>query len=275
MQLLTDILPEFEVPETCRLIWHSRQAREEWEPKINRLATVFAKAERESVGSLREAGQVWVPVPEYLEMLGWAARRGLFLKIRRWTGEPPSGFAHGYPEGQSHAVVLIATRPDILDDEYPERHFGYPSCCQEWFNGVFPRYIDPMWQWAGGDGYPERTIHVLANPVCVPLLRYIGVRAVPWIPCSPSCSGTRDAGRYWLVLIESLGGRRDDLEALLSLPMTWDCYRGVALVITPHFRVVVGSVPTALPYRVEVNSHPSVCRSSQDSPRFLQWALSP
>lgn len=258
-----DLLTDFEVTGETRMVWHSRQAKAEWEPFLTSLSNAWNQVERDSVGVLRAAGQQWVHRDELFNIQEWARRKDLHLKIRRWTGRH-NGFAHAYPEGNEMAVVLMATQEHIVEDPYPESWFGYPLCCHEFFCAHFPRIIDPVWQWAesdlgnsvmaiGAGGPSIREKHVDYTGVANPCLRYIGVRWVPWIPCSPNCAKTLDLGNGWGELLRYNKVDTDQLFALLNARMTWDVYRGQAIVTTPWFRVVTPSVPTRSRYRVSMN----------------------
>jgi hypothetical protein len=48
----------------------------------------------------------------------------------------------------------------------------------------------------------------------------------------------------------------DILQGLLSMPMSWDVYHGVAVVRTPIFDLIVPSVPAAERHVVELVSDP-------------------
>lgn len=234
-------------PET-RIVWASAAARAEWEPKIVLADIGYQTAERETVAQrMRQAGQVWLGIQDYLAFLPWVMERSLTARVVRWTGRHQRGFTHlGYPPGNDMVVVVFG---QDLREPYDEL-FGYPHCCRAFFAREFPGDADPIPAWGGTVGFG-------VEPMANPLLRYIGVRPVAHIPCGPRCMKTLDMAKRFLSTMPPEAA--DATEELLSLPMKWDRYRGVAIIDTPHFKVVATS--TARPTReiVEVGHH-VVCR---------------
>ena len=228
-----------------RVIWPSAAAREAWAPRLELASHGYQVAERESVAvGVRAAGQVWIDRDSYLEFLPWAHSAGLHVRVVRWTGSGAGGFLHtSYPVGRDLLVVAFARTREQLDA--PLAHLGYPSCCEAFFAGAFPADVDPVPAWAGGGPLAGPLGGLLTDvaPHANPLLRYVGVRAVPHIPCSPTCPETVRFGRQMLGLMP-VGAAGAALD-LLSLPMTWDRYRGVVIVTTPHFRVIATSTARA------------------------------
>jgi hypothetical protein len=231
-------------PET-RIVWASAKARAEWEPKVALAAQGYLAAERSTVASgARQAGQLWLGVRDYMEFLPWAMEHGLTVRVVRWTGEV-GGFTHsGYPEGDS--MVVVAFGRD-LKQPY-EALFGYPECCQEFFAREFPNDPDPIPAWGAENVGPN--LRILTNP----LLRYIGARAVPHIPCGGGCQETEQLGEVFLAHMPP--ECREPVRELLALAATWDRYRGVAIVTTPHFKVIATS--TARPVHEIVSIGPWV-----------------
>jgi hypothetical protein len=237
------------LPPTTRTIWASAAAKAEWEPIIQRATSAWHRVERESVpAGIRRCAQQWISVPDYLAMIPWAINHGLAFRVMRFTGSAGNGFLHtSYPEGSDQVVVAFGrVRPAAL--ETPEKHFGYPPCCVRSFERHFPLDADPAWPWAHRslpqliDGAQVRTLtpeHYTTSP----LLRYLGVRAVPHIPCGDRCKPSAHQAKAYLDLMANTGDRTgaDETRALLRLPTTWDRYRGVAIVTTPHFRIVATS----------------------------------
>lgn len=226
-------------PET-RIVWASASARAQWAPRIALADAGYRHAERQSVAEgWRGAGQAWLSIHDYLAFLPWAHANGLTVHVVRWTGSH-QGFWHGgYPPGNDMAVVVYGK---VIKQPYDEQ-FGYPECCRAFFAREFPLDVDPVPAWAQ-QGTKE--VRPLANP----LLRYIGPRATAHIPCRPTCEETVKWGNAFLSLMspEAAAAARD----LLSLPVRWDRYRGVAIIDTPYFKVVTTSTPRPIREIVEV-----------------------
>jgi len=177
-----------------------------------------------------------------------------FLPIRR-VGVY-QGFAHKHPaveEGKpwSYFGAVGKTAEDAWEFVEANRlgdHkrigdlLGYPKCCQEFFSTVWMAgFIDPVYQAAErteGAKIAGNTVVIHRTMTTFDGLRYVGVRMVPHLPCSFSCSGSREIAEKWQ-LLEGM----DTAAKILSLPITWSCLNGIALVSTPHFQVSTNSNP--------------------------------
>jgi hypothetical protein len=231
-------------PLTTRVIWHSEAQRKAGEEALQEIGREWPFVERLSVarGIRPVTRQVLKRGLEFDRVEAWARNEGLCVEIWMAVGEF-AGFAHHYPAGDSAYVTVIASSKEALQDH--EKFLGYPACCQEAFARWFPGSVDPMWQWAG-----EREA-VRASPYSNPLLRYVNARFAPHIPCEPNCEASIELGRLMRALMKPENAAR--LQALLEAPTEWDCYRGLAVVTLPDFRVLIGSNPTSTRYRVKAN----------------------
>lgn len=240
-------------PVMTRTVWHSLEAKHRLEPIIMRVGHNWEFIERRLVLA-GARGAVLQPLSpqSYMNVLPWVYQNGLHMRVIR-SVKPWQGFAHRYEayDGlDAMRVVAIARDPYMLDS--PEEHLGYPPCCMAFFARIFPKYLDPIWQWADGvttdDGH---VTSIMADPRSSPMLRYINVRLVPHIPCGPQCEDSFKLGDTVTALMTPED--KDAAWSLLEAPMAWDCYRGVSIVTHPDFRLIVGSVPAAERYVVNVN----------------------
>jgi hypothetical protein len=84
-------------------------------------------------------------------------------------------------------------------------------------------------------------------------LRYIGIRVGFHIPCSFACKETIAVGQQRMDLMRAKNeGSAKLLVSLLSMPISWDCYHGAAIVRTPIFYIITSSCPSINRYVVEV-----------------------
>ena len=212
----------------------------------------WLRVERQSVlEGIRDCViQTFKPV-EYLKIQAWAHRNGLFATILQ-TAKSFEGFASRYEPGEELLVTAVTRLAEMGDK--PEEHLGYPKCCQEAFESRWPLVPDPIWQWAGGpeNGKVVSGGHLVTTrmlPTTNPLLRYLSVRFCPHIPCEALCQETVE----FSTKLRSLMGKefQDPAEELLSMPVSWDCYRGIAIVKIAPLRIVIGSTVTAVRYIVE------------------------
>lgn len=247
-----ELLSNFYTPVMTRTVWHSQEAKEKWEPAIQAVNIAWPQVERDLVVS-GARGAVLQPLTrlDYLNILPWALKHGLSVRVVK-TVAKWSGFAHQYvPSSDDNGYLVTAIAKDEEMLASPEDHLGYPACCVRFFGENFPTVVDPIWQWAAGgltavENKMETTSHIFCNP----LLRYINVRFAPHIPCSPTCQDTIKLGQEVMKVMPN--NVADTVVRLLSEPIEWDCYRGVAVVKTTGFRLVVGSNPTAKRYIVNV-----------------------
>ena len=159
------------------------------------------------------------------------ARMGLTLSI----------LAHA-PDGSFRAAIHT---PDLTvawakawaesDHDAIGRMLGFPDCCRAFFARA----------WASTDA---RDVTPAMSDIDGPweantMLRWIGVRLVPHLPCSASCEKTIENARAYVAMGARLGINVLSLETLLRLPVQHDSLNGVLIVSTPHFRFMAGANP--------------------------------
>lgn len=101
------------------------------------------------------------------------------------------------------------------------------------------------------------------------MLRWLGVRLVPHLPCSGDCEETvRQARAYYAAGVE-LEADVEAIASLLKLPVTHDALNGAAIVETSHFRFAAGT--DASPDRV-VTKRVEFLREVHEAPSLpLIW----
>jgi len=185
-----------------------------------------------------------------------------FLPIRKC--KRVQGFAHKFYDpspNEPYDIYGVVSRDKKYCEDFRRAHetsndqrigalLGYPRCCVKFFIENWYKSYDPIWRIALNtphkltrkneavilDYYPEVNI----------LLRYFGIRAVPHLPCSFACEESKQLGQAFMDFID----RRRELEELLSSPITWNCYKGVAIVETKWFIGVANSMPFKEPHLV-------------------------
>ena len=215
----------------------SSAARFLWEPRISSIGAHFAAAERASVEMGIRSAAIQTLSPEQLIYLSkQAAERGmvatpLIRQGRNGFGYSASSLA---PEASGCwdyrvAVTTMGAAGAFVeawqkgDDETMGRLLGYPECCCRFFAQTWGiGSVDPTWEMADhGAGAIEANI----------LLRWLGVRYVPHLPCGFRCEGTVELG---LKLRELMPQReRGWMDELLSMPMLWSSLHGIGEVVTP------------------------------------------
>lgn len=241
-----------------RLVWHSEALREKYGQVVADYGNEWLEAEQMSVlEGVRDLCLQPISQAEYLAFLPWAHDNGLHVRVKRFVGAF-QGFANYYTEGTDILVVAMSRDKAKVEDPNPEQFLGYPKCCQKFFAANFPQYVDPVLQWANNEN------DVVSLGTCNPVLRSLGIRCVSHIPCGPICSETNSLAMKMrrLLPLES----QFIADEILTSPMTWDCYRGIAIVKTPWFRIIYRSVPYAEKVVININAgsepvSPTVCAS--------------
>lgn len=203
--------------------------REEWAPILQAAQAAWSELELVSVSEhLRESALVHLEPEEIARAAADTARAGLALSI----------LERG-PDGTFRAAVHV---PGLAaewhrawaacDHQAIGRMLGFPDCCREFFARA----------WAGTS---DRDITPAMGSVDGPwqantMLRWLGVRLVPHLPCSADCAETIANAEGYLAMGARLGIDLGPLETLLRLPVTHDALNGVLIVSTPHFRFMAG-----------------------------------
>lgn len=234
-----------------RHVWNHEAGRVKWQDTLNAISNEWEELEFKSVlEGIRDCVLTPLAKDRYMGTMTWAVSNGLKIRlvraVKKWEG-----FANSYEAGDDYYVTAVARHADMLQE--PEKYLGYPDCCQRFFAACWPTITDPMWQWATGPGADGATeVSVVASPYSDPTLRYTSVRFIPHIACNPNCPGSIELGRKFAALMNP--ELRDRRLELLTAPHSWDCYRSMAIVKTEPFRLVVGSVPAAERYVVNVTA---------------------
>lgn len=213
--------------------WASSDARQQYEPLIAQAAAAWSELELATVSEgLRPGALVYLSPDELIRASADTARVGLVVT--------PLTFADGqFRSAVSRAELAQAWRDAWAtnDDVAIGALLGFPACCIAHFmeHWRMSRRTDTVLTQATLDGPPS------ANT----LLRHLGVRLVPHLPCSAACEATVALGNGTLELGERLGIDTSALRVLLSLPVEYSALAGVALIETPHFRLWAGTDYTA------------------------------
>lgn len=228
-----------------RVVWHSEADKARLGRQVSEFSNAWLEAEQMSVlEGIRDLCLQPIGRSEYLAFLPWAHDNGLHVRVKRFAGAF-QGFAHSYTAGDDILVVAMSKNQDYAESAEPEQYLGYPKCCQAFFAKHFPTYIDPMLQWAGN------TENVESLFGCVPVLRPLGIRFVSHIPCGPQCTQSQSTANGMMSLLPK--DLQEVGKEILSAPLSWDCYRGIAIVKTPWFRTIYRSVPYDTRVLVKIN----------------------
>lgn len=249
----------WEVQPCAELAW--KRGAEDVRRAFHEAAAAASMAELKTVADgLRPAATLHLSSLLFDEQLKMLAELSLhFLPLRRVR--PFQGFAHRFydPEPGKPFLVygVVAKRKELLeefrqateaaDHETIGELLGYPSCCIRAFVSRWPAERDLVWAAATAVAKPEGNCIELAHyyPECNIVLRYFGLRALPHMPCSFLCTESKHFAEKFLAYMPK------DTLSLLALPVTWDAWKGAA-IIESEFFVGVASTDASWQRRVLV-----------------------
>jgi uncharacterized protein len=246
------------LPDFKRVAWIDDRTRAVWEPRLRRIAAAWTEIE-------------WLSVPAGLRACAIVSLApGLFVqRARAWmaaglgalplsihgsgavAGEPSRGAAVP-PKIESFRVAVAApddlaalTRAvDDCDGAALSRLLGVPSCCsaqrRRWTEDGT---LDPTWSIASGSRLRDRADYCLDvdGPWQTNILwRWLGICALPHLPCRLDCEDSRGIAERLLELGREAGYEEEMrwLRELLSSPVEWSALHGIAIVSTPILKIV-------------------------------------
>ena len=269
------LIPGLDLPPSCRMVWTNDEARKVWAPVLPKVSAMVSELEVSSVArGHRPCAWQTIAEDQFPRLAAVWAEMNLvslpILRVRSFTG-----FAHRHekpqPGEQANVCVIVArTLKDALrfkaanasgDNDAQGELLGFPKCCREFFCDTWAKgYFDPVWQMAMNTehgGGILRHVRVQGHPFANPILRYAGIRVGLHLPCAFDCRETIAVAAERMGLAKATDpSLADVLKGLLSMPMSWDVYHGIAVVRTPIFYLIVPSVPAAERHVVEVVSQP-------------------
>lgn len=267
---------KFQIPDFTRLLWVSAKAKDLWHPRIQRIGSAWAEVEKYSVvDKIREAHLTSTPPSTLPTYVAWAAEQGLVvLPLRRVvTGAQYSQSSQepGPNDQWAYRTVLLhpnnvprwneawATNDDLTQGEM----LGYPACCRAFFQEYWVRggMVDTTWPMAeqsegGVDATASSVCRTIVNgspPESNILLRWLGIRAVPHLPCSFQCEETVQLAKR----LSAAGCRRGYcsemhwIREMLEWPVEWDALHGVAELRTPIVKISTRTDATSIRYIVQ------------------------
>lgn len=258
---------DFTLPEFTRVSWTGDAARRVWEPRLARVADVWTEIEARTVAAgVRPCGLVTLPPGQFVSRARRWAKLGLSALPLEVGGRPRGSFpGHPAEEGSEPPILfrLLVAGPrgpaeflDALDaDDHREigRLLGHPDCCHDSFRRAWVEQglEDTTWPMAlatagatGGDG---RAVEVAGPPQANLLWRWLGVRAVPHLPCRFDCEATVALAERFLEVGRAAGyGQEVDwLLEVLAWPVEWSALHGIAEIKTPILKVSTRTDATA------------------------------
>ncbi len=241
-----------------RVTWASEAAEAVWPSKLRRIGSAWDEITWLSVAQGLRACCIMAtrPADYAIRARQWDAHglRVLPLYVRRDAAgyvdsakRPAAGqpFAFEVAVGAPRSLEALKVAWAARDDERIGGLLGYPPCCRAFFGRTWVErgWIDTTWPMAAGDErqWDGAEIDVAGAPEGNVLWRWLGVRAVPHLPCRFDCGPTEDLGANLIRCGREAGHAEemDWLREVLSWPVTWSARDGIAEVSAPVARMIV------------------------------------
>ncbi len=271
MQSFTETMErlDFRLPDFTRFSWVSDRAREVWQPRVDRLIAAWQEWELLSVAEgLRPCMRVVVYAGELEHLREQGARHRLHLRIlegldggthyaARDTGATP--LRYRVAVGALENVEDLAAAWQRDDRAEVARMVGCPACCHAFFEQIWyrDRFVDPTWPMTLNTVQKEEiapdTWRVTGPLPGNVLLRSLGARAVPHLPCRFDCAATREQADAYIAIGRGAGHAEviGWLEEMLNWPVEWSVLHGIAETKTPVVKIAFGSDASARKYTVQ------------------------
>jgi hypothetical protein len=256
-----------------RYVWVSERAREIWEPRIAAAIEAWLEIELLSVlAGVRPCSLRLVDVADLMAISQRAASFGLSVL----PVQPASGGKYIYrtvaaPAEEAKVTQFFCAIGKIdvvremqeawsarLDARVGE-FLGYPPCCVNFFTRIWAKATDTTWHMAINT--PSAVVvansaELVGRQNCNICLRWLGIRAVPHLPCSFECEGTDELGRQLLTIGESSGFKQevDWIRNMLAWPVEWSALHGIAEIKTPILKIATNTDVTPERYLVRRTS---------------------
>lgn len=256
---------DWTLPEFTRVAWTSDEAREVWAPRLERLSELAREVEWHAVAAgVRACAWKLLSAEDFARDAPMWADCGLAARPLQKVAASSAYSNRARPpaSGERFAVRVVIGRPEDVDrfagawtsDDHDQvgALLGYPPCCRRFFTKYWieHRCLDTTWPMAlASAGEPAgTTIEVAADrPATNVLWRWVGVRAVPHLPCGFACAATVRFAEALRKISESLGfldelGWQDEI---LSWPVEWSALHGIAEVKNPILKISTQTDATA------------------------------
>jgi len=90
------------------------------------------------------------------------------------------------------------------------------------------------------------------------MVRYFGVKVIPFFPCSYDCKDALEVAKVWQKVMETLDedATKTALD-MLNQPLTWSMYKQIIYINTPLYRGIVNGYECERPKTVVWNENSS------------------
>jgi SAM-dependent methyltransferase len=260
----------FVLPDFTRLLWVSDDAKAVWGARLRAIGRAWFEIEWRAVAAgVRRSAITVVSSESLVESSATWLDHGLMALPFEIQGSANSYSSTpvAYEAGKPFVFRAVVGRPDDVrafraawvasDDKAIGALLGYPPCCTAFFRRTWvdQRLVDTTWAMACEtvqEVNGHRTLEVRGPPEANILWRWMGVRAVPHLPCRFDCPSTVELGRR-LVEVGRAAGYAQEMDWLMEIlrwPLEWSALHGIAEVRTPVLKVSTRTDATPVTYVV-------------------------
>lgn len=234
--------------DQVRVSWTSAAAQAAWQPRIQAASQAWLLAELESV----RRGHRTVALVFGRALVAASGLTAVEVAPDRFA------VAGSAPE----AADMLAAAYKAGNDEMIGSLLGFPACCRAFFARTWGAGAqDTSWQWAVETAtvydIPRAVMYADGPVECNILGRWLGIRYVAHLPCSPTCEHTRRIGLRFREVLPMEHQRT--MDEVLSWPVEWSALHGAAEVKFPVLKLVTGTTytPSKLTVRRQGTRYPA------------------
>lgn len=267
------IQSDFFMHDFTRLMWADKSMQREYEQIINQGFKIHNEMDVASVANnlypIASIQCILQTIPDMVERI---ARQGLIaIPIK---ANVPKSFNRFDAKADTYYCIIAKSVQKAIEyvDAFNAQDWvtmaalrGLPTCCQTFYHICSSQNIfDPIWQSATNSVNEvvkpsTRKITVTSCPELNPLLRYLGITMLGYVPHSLHCkpSMTLVSRRVELASSINLAHQIDVFIEMLSWPMEWSVLHGIAEIKTPLFKLATNSMATLDKWSVQIQGQTS------------------
>lgn len=245
----------YDAPEYTRIIW-ADEAKVVWADRLSKISAAVHATELAAIGSIRAAGRFIIPFEQIPVLSQKVLQTKLQMVILGTTHMSAASYSARPTEGTQNAYYVCVAQDlgaarafeaawKASDDQVLGELLGYPPCCISFYKQIWTaeKWIDTTYcmavqsQKLGGLHDPH-TLQVAGARTGNILLRWLGLRYVPHLPCSFNCRASAHLGQHMReIMNSSFPDEVTWLDELLDAPMQWSQRFGLGELKHPLFKL--------------------------------------
>lgn len=249
-------------------IWRSDSFRQQWHQQVALAANAWLRIERSAVvAGVRSSCLLILKASELPTVSQWATVNDCEMSVLGLEPVSRHGYSVAAVNGPADDGYRVAIHQKGIgsywhrawserDDDAIGEMLGFPKCCREAFANTWAKegLRDPALSAAQREGSIE------GPTSCNTLLKSLGIRAVPHLPCSFACADSQKLGEALLRVGMAVDpGGTYYLERLLGLAMEFSAMHGIGELLTGPMKLSFGTDYTSAfqTYRRDTQHMPS------------------